>query len=759
MDNKIVEVPHFPYACWQMSKAIHTHNTHADPRVRKNAEKKCQQWQQIIENLWHGRLNYGSRTPIKDIPNWVTLEVAQGGFATGNLLAGGELQEFELELLKILHADKNTYQNKELARLWLNNYFVSDDGIKCLSNLLKSEKYKVNLPEECALLTVAWVLKNNFIEQAEELLTIISPFFDKLRFYPQPCKLAQPLSTKVHLKNISEVVYDLQNGFQQQRLKVQKIQITIWVPIYDKVVDCLLTANLQQVSDVINLTRAWQQQAQTILNELNRIKKQYPAKGKFAKNFADRAVLLALFSKLVTTPNAITEKEIRRIQYLLNCYVEKNGTPQSQKWQKLRKQQQNSVKSPLYSDLAQIIINKRLTNLRQDTGVDSIEALIQPIRAEEVNDKVAKNSVTPQTIINKLLACENNSIDNLVTMGRVTSSEQLATLLPQITAQTRAIAIDNPTLRHLYANSYQAFRKRRSLLLNLEKQVQLNEIPWIRVLDEFKQDTKNNQTACYQALVEVASLTLEKFPYSIFPNKLLQELKALSVSANLNLPLVEELAVDIFMGEFSPKFTQAVKQTSKLMQDTLYARYFQIDYQLLSLQLMIANKATLTKICAKRAGVQLPTGWGFPSENGMIIEQQQILSTQNLAIICSELDLLEKLPLYGMAQSCFQWLCKRLQANSNYCHAHLIKIKQSAYAWRQMLFYLSFISVEKQVEFLTWAENYLSQQDNDFQQKFYPILQGLKLIQKGYSFSDKALQEQQLQAFLGWTQGNHDLLD
>ncbi len=108
-----------------------------------------------------------------------------------------------------------------------------------------------------------------------------------------------------------------------------------------------------------------------------------------------------------------------------------------------------------------------------------------------------------------------------------------------------------------------------------------------------------------------------------------------------------------------------------------------------------------------------------------------------------------------MAQSCFQWLCKRLQVNSDYRHAHLIKIKQSAYVWRQMLFYLSFISVERQVKFLIWAENHLAQQDNDFQQKFYPILQGLKLIQQGYSFNDKALQEQQLHAFLGWTQDSH----
>ena len=44
-------------------------------------------------------------------------------------------------------------------------------------------------------------------------------------------------------------------------------------------------------------------------------------------------------------------------------------------------------------------------------------------------------------------------------------------------------------------------------------------------------------------------------------------------TAGLDIPLVDELAADIFMGRLSDKFAQAVQQTD----GSLYATYFRID--------------------------------------------------------------------------------------------------------------------------------------------------------------------------------------
>ena len=57
--------------------------------------KKMKQWQDVLAGMLGGNLDIGSRTPIKNVPSWVTPEVIFGGFATGKYAAGGELLPFE----------------------------------------------------------------------------------------------------------------------------------------------------------------------------------------------------------------------------------------------------------------------------------------------------------------------------------------------------------------------------------------------------------------------------------------------------------------------------------------------------------------------------------------------------------------------------------------------------------------------------------------------------------------------------------------
>lgn len=70
------------------------------------------------------------------------------------------------------------------------------------------------------------------------------------------------------------------------------------------------------------------------------------------------------------------------------------------------------------------------------------------------------------------------------------------------------------SLRQLYATVYRAFRRRTLLLLDLQKQIQIEEMPWVACIERFR-------------------------------------------TAKIDLPLVEELAADIFMGAFSPRFILA----------------------------------------------------------------------------------------------------------------------------------------------------------------------------------------------------------
>ena len=77
----------------------------------------------------------------------------------------------------------------------------------------------------------------------------------------------------------------------------------------------------------------------------------------------------------------------------------------------------------------------------------------------------------------------------------------------------------------------------------------------------------------------------------------------------------------------------------------------------------------------------------------MIVEQQQILTTQNLAVLFQELGLTATLrdQLGDLAKECFQWICQRQQMKINDWHAKLIMVKNTAYAWRQMIFFLALL--------------------------------------------------------------------
>ena len=124
------------------------------------------------------------------------------------------------------------------------------------------------------------------------------------------------------------------------------------------------------------------------------------------------------------------------------------------------------------------------------------------------------------------------TVDVLVERGIVTSGETLARVIPQFTSGLRAAAFDDPLLRRHYAAIYRAFRRRRSLLLlNLEKQVRIEELPWVEAMEPFRRTDLSVRELSHRALKEVAMLTLRAFPQAIIPNKLLQEFRALAQGA------------------------------------------------------------------------------------------------------------------------------------------------------------------------------------------------------------------------------------
>src|SRR5689334_18794792 len=151
MDEEITVAP--GYAVGRLQAALETALTSADEATRARAAGKVRQWRAVLDGVASGGLTVGSRTPVADVPAWVTLEVAHGGFATGRLLAETPPDDAERALLARLPAAPGTTDRGEL-----NRWYLTDHGQTTLLAALRDGRYRVALPEHAALPAVALLL-------------------------------------------------------------------------------------------------------------------------------------------------------------------------------------------------------------------------------------------------------------------------------------------------------------------------------------------------------------------------------------------------------------------------------------------------------------------------------------------------------------------------------------------------------------------------------------------------------------------------
>src|SRR5690606_26560743 len=156
-------------------------------------EGKVEQWRAVLEGMATGTLTVGSRTPVRDTPAWVTLEVAHGGFATGRYLAEGPLLPHEQALVGTLPAEVRGDGERERLNAW----YLGDAGQAALARAVHEGRLHVAVPEEGALPVVAWLLEHGHATAALELVATLRPLMHRLRFYPELRAVPRPSGSMV----------------------------------------------------------------------------------------------------------------------------------------------------------------------------------------------------------------------------------------------------------------------------------------------------------------------------------------------------------------------------------------------------------------------------------------------------------------------------------------------------------------------------------------------------------------------------------
>ncbi|GLZ02968.1 hypothetical protein Acsp03_04350 [Actinomadura sp. NBRC 104412] len=739
------------YPVGQLAKAFTTALTHEDKETRRRAEARVAGWNRVLTGMTDGTLAIGSRTPVAGLPAWVTPEVVRGGFATGEAAAGGPLLPYEIETAR------RAGIVAERRALFL--YHLTEDGLAELTALLDSGRYEITLPEEGALLVVAWLLRAGDRAAALEILEEIEPFGDRLRFTPRPRDRATGGDADaeiVHRYSVGDVRQTLGRNRPNRAVATMNEALAVWNPFADE----LLAHWLETVEDGRVARRepeGWRERGAELLERYRRLAAEHTLCTKHRKPKENLAILRTALEDSMAG-RRLSPRRLGLLQHAVDSMVRRRGAPGTPGHTALRERQAQVAARPTHHAVAQLLL-ARLSALPQDEGIISPEALTVPVTEDEARRTgVAAGTQVPPGMRATVESALAAPIGTLVERGVVPSAEVLAELAPQLVSWTTAQAYRDESLRALMASIYRAFRNRRSLLLlNLEHQVRLQELPWVRAVQEHhatKDGTRNAATGARLALRRLGELALQGFPGTIVPNPLLSEFDALARAAGMRVPFVEELAADIFMGRFSPKFADAAKLAADVLEGTLYARYYGIDYA----EVRRLDHGDFGALCVRRAGVRAGLyGHGWVARNGMVIEQSQILTTHNLAALVHPVGVDPSPGWPDLARRAFATACVlvgRLHNNPR----PLSTVKDAAYAWRQMVFFLAMCGLEDQIDVVASIQAQCRRQPDHVVRRLSPALAGLRHVLTGGRL-DGAAAPAEARRWLGWSHRRHWMLD
>lgn len=749
----------YPFA--QFSQAVETAFNHPDAGARERAITKLEKWGSVISGMASGALSIGSRRP-SDLPEWVTPEVLRGGFATGGPVAGGELIDYELELARArqIPLGRNT-------RRQIFDRFLSEQGLLELDRLLSGRMYAVDVPEEGALLAVAWLVRAGDPGAALSIVQQIRPFAGRLRFAPRPTDEPPLDRSVVWRRTAGDVRTALHNKKPNQHVAAMNEVLRIWNPFTDELLVHWLETVDESGSVASTFAPDWIERSMKLRERYEQLARQNTHARKHLNPKENLAIMLQALR--VKSDGELDERSRRLLQHVVDSMISKRGIPGSAEHKQLRETQRIDSNRPRLHEIARLVEN-RLSEARKDRGLDEPSRYLQPFDEREgAVLGLQANTAVPQQLRKVVMAAQTGTPESLVQRGVVQSSESLAALVPKMTAATVSQMYHDDDLGHLMASLHEAFSRRRSLLLlNFERQVSLNELPWVVPMRNHQSFSPDKAEAAVLGVARIVQLNWANFPATMMPNALVSELRAVTRLAGIQLPLVEELAADIFMGSFTPKFLQAAKLAARLLDGSLYERYYDIDYRrivviddLTKNQWGVHSSKAFNDLCLERAEYRKDDF--SVARNGKAIEQAQILTTHNLATTLGPFGIGEyvHLDFTDLSARCAEAAIKlaaRACVPGN--DSPLKSVKNAAYAWRQMIFFLSMLDAEAQSQ----AVNTVGQRidcvsHGPARRGLDEAFRGLSDIAGGATFDRSGRSHGGGTRLLGWATGRHWMLD
>jgi hypothetical protein len=781
------------YVAGQLARNLRVAASEDEPSVRERAQGRAKKFLSVVENMLSGSLDVGQRQPYADTPTWVTPDVVRGGFATGQHAAGGEWRPHEIALAKRLNVESRS------DRTALNGYHLTSDGLQNLSTLLDSGKYRIDVPEEAALLVIRWLLDRQEFGTAAALVESLEPFFDRLRFYARPNDV--PISTPilgadspVFVRSAHSLADGLTKKQPSKAVEAMREHYEVWAPLMDELVALVLeTVQGEQPHFVMTdggrmlvggqpfarFPADFDERRTALLARVTAARLRHQRCQRIHRKNEVFGLFASALAEFPALGSEDQKRLVSRVRERLAGFLTAYGVPGTEGHAKLRS---NQTTGPSHAGFAHAMSQRLIALALPGEGLspEAVQQASGSITQSEALKTLPMGSTIPLGLVSRLSEVEEGPLKNHIARKKISSGEVLASLLPQLTGPALATRFTDIRAQTIYAASYRAFRRRRSLLLLwLQQQVRFSELPWIAALEACADSDPSS--AVQETLRQVAVVTLTSFPETIIPNKLVSELGTLALSARPSitndpvvttehpvwLPLVEELASDIFMGTFSVKFLHAAKIAVRTLRSIpggdLYFRYYGIDADRVMGMNTLGEKWA-ARVCPEFDAyclelAALPEAGNPRARNGAIIEQASILTTHNLAVLVDGLNLHELLAerWAEMAERTFENVLNRLERRvlpeAIRWQQRMRASKLLAFSWRQMIFFLSNMEPAAQQNFLLNSKASLLTRSSVARQRFAPAIQALDYVLAGGALPREASHRDVdgCRRVLGWT--------
>ncbi|GAA3122407.1 hypothetical protein JOF29_008467 [Kribbella aluminosa] len=549
----------------------------------------------------------------------------------------------------------------------LNLRYLGDEGLAELGQALRTGRYRVDVPEDSALLVVAWLLEHGHDAAALDLVAELRPLMHRLRF--TPAWSTTPSGAVVRRNTVDEVRAQLRQATVRPQIAATRETLQVWNPLYDRLVALwcdTVDGDLPYLTDGAVEggwpCRVW---PDDWVERRRRWLEDYKLAAELHQPRPWRSNFTRLRMALELCPDdssALDGRAVGWIRRALANTISARGTPGSADREALRRSQREAAAQPAYATLAHVL-SARLDAFPRAGGLPELAPIAGPVDCTEA--PAAAGAAIPAHLLAKAARALEAPIGELVERGVIGSGEVLAEVIPQVTAQLLAANIGDPALALVYAQTCAAFRRRLDLGY---AGPQFGELPWVDAIVPYRDHSPHATRAAVQTLRETTTVALGAFPERVLPNQLVREFGELAATAGLQLPLVEDVA------GFTGTWRAAAVVTSRVLAGSLYARYYDLPADWPTTRIRWRRADDFVEACNRRAA----------GANGAMLEQSHILTTRNLAVLVDALDLTDWLREAApeLADRAFAWALRQPASSKG--------LKGAASAWRQGIFYLSY---------------------------------------------------------------------